>query len=258
MTDLVKRESDVPSARGRAEVPAIPEEYRGSGLEEVERGDFTMPRVQVKQPTSRIEAGQAGQFYFTLTGRVVDNINAVLLKMTKSRVYWPKGKLDADPICASDDARVPRPGMDAPAATCAECPFAQWGDDGSPPECSLTYNFLAVDIDDEDTPFIISLHGTSVKHARAVLSAFVLKRKPLWSRPVVISTVRVTNDKGTFYEVLLQPNGGGKAFDWRPYLEMYRTYQDATIKAETERPAEEAESPVSDDAAWDDVEELAF
>jgi len=51
-----------------ADVPAIPEELMGAGLEAMDPRDLVIPRAQVIQPTSKLE-GKPGQFYFNLTGQ---------------------------------------------------------------------------------------------------------------------------------------------------------------------------------------------
>ena len=238
-----------------ADVPAIPEELIGAGLEAMDRGDLIIPRARVIQPTSKLD-GRPGQFHFNLTGECKDSIHAVLLNMSKGRVYW-SADLAADPLCASDDARTPREQREGYGPTCDACPFSQWGDEGQPPKCSLVYNFLAADLDDDNTPFLLALHGSSVKHAKTVLSAFALKHLPLFSQPVQIDAIEVKNDKGRFYEVVMRPNDGGRPFDWRPFAEMYRAYKHTTIRADADREdfAAEAKAEADDPDLLDDAAE---
>ena len=137
---------------------------------------------------------------------------------------------------------------------------SQWGDEGQPPKCSLVYNFLAADLDDDNTPFLLALHGSSVKHAKTVLSAFQLKRQPLFAKPVTISAVETKNEKGRFYEVVLRPDSGTDAFDWRPFAEMYRGYKNTTIQADADREdfAAEAKAEADDPDLLSDAEALPF
>jgi len=244
MTELMTQQ-----ARELIEVPAIPESLAMAGLEEVDRSDLILPRVRVIQPTSKLE-GNPGQLHYNLTGEAVDQIHAVLLKMTKSRVCWDKENLGADPLCASDDAKTPR----APvySKTCADCPMAQWGvesDPSTPPACRLVYNFLAADLDHDDAIFVIGLGATSAKHAKKIVSVFMLKRQPLFSRPVMVQPVKAESDKGKWYEVVITPNGSARQFDWRPYAAMYQAYQAVTVEADVENVAE---------AAMPDVDEIPF
>ena len=244
MTELMRQQE-----RELVEVPAIPEALAMAGLEDVDRSDLILPRVRVIQPTSKLE-GNPGQLHYNLTGEAVDAIHAVLLKMTKSRVCWDKDNLGADPLCASDDAKTPRSQYaDIYSDACASCPMAQWSDD-APPACRLVYNFLAADLDHDDAIFVIGLGATSAKHAKKIVSVFMLKRQPLFSRPVMVQPVKAESDKGKWYEVVITPNGSARQFDWRPYAAMYQAYQAVTVEADTES--------TIDAAAVEDVEDLPF
>lgn len=223
-----------------SQVPAIPEEYALAGLEAMERSDLIIPRARVIQPTSKLD-GKPGEFHFNLTGTTKELVHAVLINMTKGRVYW-SADLAADPICASDDAKTPRQAVQGCGPTCEACTYAQWGDDDKPPACNLVYNFLAADTDEDNAPFILSLHGASVKHAKTILSAFTLKRRPLFAEPVTIMAVEVRNDKGRYYEIVIRPNGAGRQHDWRPYAELYKGHKDLTMRADADREGFAAEA----------------
>jgi len=223
-------------------IPPIPEEYATAGLVNVDREDMVMPRVTLTQPTSQTADGLPGTFHHNLTNDSVAQIHAVLLNHTKSRVYWDKKNLGADPLCASDDAKMPRAQYAGGfGSACADCPMAEWGA-AEPPACKLVHNFLAANLDDGNTPFLIALSGTSVKHARKVLTTFKMKRTPLFSRPVTIGAVEVKNDKGRFFEIVMTPNGGGADFDWRPFAAMYRDYKTVTMGVPDADPAEPQDS----------------
>lgn len=233
----------IPNEQARADLvvaeqvlPAIPDDYAREGMEDIDRDDLTLPRVRVIQPTSKLE-GERGHFHHNLTGECVGSMNAVLLKITKTRVYWDPDDLAAPPVCATDDNKRPRAehaGKFTPTGLCKDCAHAVWGEDRTPPDCRLTYTFLAADRDHDDMPFLIGLAGSSAKNAKKLISTFFLRGAPLWSRPVVIHSMEVKNDKGRFYEVLIVPNGG-EVFDWQPYRVMYLALQAATITADTEQ-----------------------
>jgi len=225
---------------------AIPDEYLGEGLEGIDQDDLTMPRIRVIQPTSKLD-GDPGTFHNNLTQATKKRIDAVLLRVTKSRVCWDSGDLAAPPVCASDDAITPRAEYEMVfAKTCASCPQARWGSDGVPPACRFTYNFLGADREDDDAPFVLSLSGASIKQAKRVISAFALKRKPLWSRPVTIQAVEVKNDKGRFYEVAIAPAQAARDFDWQTYRGLYLALRGETIVADT-APTEGTDIPHIDD-----------
>lgn len=217
-----------------AVIPPIPAEYADEGMEEIERDDIALPRVRVLQPTSQLE-GPRGEFHFSLTGKCKKTIPGVLLRVAKGRVYWEKGNLSGAPLCASDDSKMPRTQyVGGYADRCADCELKEWHQDGTPPECGLTYSFLGVDIEEKDTPFLLTMRGTSVKHARNAFSAPKLQGAPLYATPVTISSVHRTTEKGSFYEVVIVPREVAN-FDWRPYREMYLLLKTETITADTEQ-----------------------
>ncbi len=223
-----------------ATIPEIPAELSMEGMEGIGKDDLMIPRARVIQPTSKLD-GEPGTFHFNLTGECKDAILAVLLRVKKGRVLWNEiGTSDA-PRCASDDGLMPRSGgaFDGP---CDGCTQSRWGEGKTPPACGQTYNFLGADVEDDNTPFMMSLKGASIKHARRIISAFVLKHKPLYSAPVRILAALVTNDKGKFYEVTFMPEPVG-GFDWQPYREMYLGLRAADLATDTEQTSDQPTPP---------------
>ena len=214
-----------------ATIPEIPAELSMEGMEGIEQSDLMVPRMRVLQPTSKLD-GTTGEFHFNLTGETKKTVVAVLLRVQKGRVMWNPDDLGAAPVCASDDDKMPRSGGTY-ANPCADCPMSKWGAENPPPACSATYNFLAADTEDDNAPFMLSLSKTSLKHAKRIISVFVLKHKPLWSGPVRIMSILVTGDKGKWYEVTFTP-APPKGFDWRPYREMYLGMKAMELRTDTE------------------------
>lgn len=236
-------EETLPAVQESAEVatiPDIPEELAMAGLEAMDSSDLVLPRARVLQPTSKLD-GERGHFHFNLTGECKPQIKAVLVDFTKTRVYW-SDTLGDRPFCASDDTRAPRADYAGKYAdACETCPWAQRVND-EPSACQLHYNFLAVDLED-NTPFIITLHGKSIQHAKAILTYFRIKKRALFEEPVIITSVDSKNDKGRFYEITIRAMSGQGPFDWQPYAQMHRAYKAATLGPETER----AERPLDDE-----------
>lgn len=216
-------------------VPEIPADLSMEGMEGIDQSDLMVPRARVLQPTSKLE-GEAGEFHFNLTGETKKTVLAVLLRVQKGRVMWDAEDLTAAPVCASDDDKTPRPGGVSNGRPCITCQYAKWGQDNTPPPCSQTYNFLATDTEDDNAPFMLSLSKTSLKHAKRIISVFVLKHKPLYSAPVRIMSTLVTSDKGKWYEVTFTP-APAKGFDWRPYREMYLGMRAMELRTDTEQTA---------------------
>ena len=227
-TAVVTTSQNVPAI-----IPEIPADYSMEGMDGIGRDDLMVPRARVLQPTSKLE-GETGWFHFNLTGTAKKTVVAVLLRVQKGRVMWDAEDLGAAPRCASDDDVMPRQGDGYLFGPCADCDQSRWGADKTPPPCSQTYNFLAADTEDDDAPFMISLSKTSLKHAKRILSVFVLKHKPLFSAPVRIMSNLVTSEKGKWYEVTFTP-APAKGFDWRPYREMYLGMKAMDLSTDTER-----------------------
>lgn len=227
-----------------ATIPEIPADYSMEGMDGIDRSDLMVPRARVIQPTSKLE-GDAGWFHFNLSGMAKKTVVAVLLRIQKGRVLWNPDDLAAAPVCASDDDKMPRPGGTY-TGPCVDCQMSKWGADNAPPPCSQTYNFLAADTEDDNAPFMMSLSKTSLKHAKRIISVFVLKHKPLYSGPVRIMSNLVTSDKGKWYEVTFTP-APAKGFDWRPYREMYLGMQAMELRTDTERTTDEPTVPGGED-----------
>jgi hypothetical protein len=89
-------------------------------------------------------------------------------------VLFPPGKFSAgvEPICRSNDAIVPAPGIKTPqAATCAKCPHSQWYD-GKRPPCDLKIQMLAIVKNHpelEGLPRYISFGGKSLQSFKLTL-----------------------------------------------------------------------------------------
>lgn len=242
MTRAAAKDSDEATAVATtsSNVPAIPEDYGMEGMEGIGQEDLMIPRTRVIQPTSKLE-GDAGRFHFSLTGECKPSILAVLLRVKKGRVLWSEiGTSDA-PRCASDDGLTPRSGgaFDGP---CEGCSQSQWGAGKTPPACGQTYNFLGADLEDDNAPFMMSLKSSSIKHAKRILSVFVMKRQPLYATPVRIMSTLVTNDKGKFYEVTFTPTTV-EGYDWQPYRDMYLGMKATDLSTDTAKTDQDEATP---------------
>jgi len=182
------------------------ERYDVAGADTLDRSDIVLPRVRVRQPTSKFGTPQdAGKFHNNLTEQFSDTISAVVLRVSKGRVMWAD-KFDGSdmPMCASDDAQEPRGGIgisDPQSGPCKTCPFSQWGENHEPPRCSLVYTYLCADRNEDDMPFLISAMRTSVKAAKklnTLVKMFGIRKE------MSIGTVLREEDKGQWYELLFQ------------------------------------------------------
>lgn len=225
------------------------------GAEVLDRSDMIMPRVRVRQPTSKFGAPQdAGKIHNNLTEQFNEGIEAVVLRVSKGRVMWP-AEFDGgnEPACASDDAIVPREGSglnDKQSGPCAVCPMAQWGDDHVPPACSLVYTYLCADRAGDDMPFLLSAMRTSAKAAKklnTLIKMFGIKRS------ITIVTNLVSGDQGQWYELLFQAGEALPAEEVQKYAGMAAALAGVMMAVDTENTATDANS---DDFA--DAEPLGF
>ena len=167
------------------------------GTEALERSDMVLPRLRLVQSQSTFTEADPGLLYNSLTGEAKPQVRAVVLKVGKARVMWPEAfQRDQDPLCASNDAVVPREEfIGAYAERCEACPMAEWQED-APPPCSFGYTYLVADRDADDLPAILTATRTSLKPAKAantLIRAFGVKRE------IVISSQQVVNDRGKFF-----------------------------------------------------------
>lgn len=136
-----------------------------------------------------------------------------MVKAVQGRILWDKDNPGNDvALCRSYDFLHPDGGVEnPPSQACARqamgtnkkqilmpvCPKAKWNGKERP-ECGETFNLLCILIDDE-LPFWITLHGTSIQPVRRYLSAIAIRRYPLWQFQTVLSTEVQTNDRGKYF-----------------------------------------------------------
>lgn len=215
------------------------ERYDVAGADTLDRSDIVLPRVRVRQPTSKFGAPQdAGKFHNNLTEQFSDTLTAVILRVSKGRVMWPTDfSGDNEPLCASDNAIMPRleGGLADPLpGPCATCPMALWGDDHEPPRCSLVYTYLCADCAEDDMPFLISAMRTSVKAAKklnSLIKMFGIRKS------MTIKTALVTGDQGQWYELLFQVAATLSAEAIQRYASIARAMAEVEMTVDTENTA---------------------
>jgi len=193
-------------AQGRAMVTA--EDMANGGMPGFGSEDMVVPRMKIQQPTSGGD-GTPGHFVDNLSGESVKSINATILRVSKGRVYWLEG--EDEPVCKSDDNMVPSKRIDSPRCdACCEvvrgrhepvCKFAKWSkEDGRniKPPCTETWTFLGIN-EDTSVPFILNIHGMSLKAARKFTSMLMFRRVLPREVGVTLSLDEVKNAKGRFF-----------------------------------------------------------
>ncbi|GBF05865.1 hypothetical protein DAERI_060125 [Deinococcus aerius] len=76
---------------------------------------------------------EAGLFTNTLTGEFAPEISGIVLAYREGRTLWPsEGEQPRLPLCVDGNTFGPP----------CPCPFADWGRDGTPPECAEELTLL--------------------------------------------------------------------------------------------------------------------
>ena len=218
--------------------------YEVVGSETLDRSDIVVPRIRLRQPTSKFGTPQdAGKFHNNLTEQFSETIDAVVLRVSKGRVMWPESfSGDNDPACASDDGVMPRPGnglSNKQAGPCAACSLSQWSD-GTPPRCSLVYTYLCADLGNDDMPFLLSAMRTSAKAAKrlnSLIKLFGIRKS------IRIASDLVNGDQGQWYELKFEAGESLSPDEVRRYADMARSLAAVDMAVDTE-PVDE---PAGDD-----------
>lgn len=193
--------------------------FSGTGVSgiDVNQSDMKLPKYKLLQATS-LEVSKsggklhAGQFYNTVTGEAVDEIEAVLLDQGKSMVMWnEKFKRGEEPICRSFDGKVKAEGCGD--GNCETCQYSSqnskaWEEakkqNKNKPGCSMSYVFICLDVR-TNTPFRLIVSGASVGNGKAFINKLVpLMEKhnmPIYATKCKFSSHQEENDQGTYYVV---------------------------------------------------------
>ncbi len=223
MTNLAKRQSNM---------PAVPQDDYDP-LNDVGQDELIMPVVKAVQGTSRWPGAEkhGGEWYDTLAETYSPKLRAAILVLRRQRSLFEAGVFDEPPLCSSDDAITPREavlvadGQTGP--TCAECPFSQWGSAGEGRKgqaCQFTYSLIAQNLD-TDTPFLLRVHGASLKPWRLYMTRIKTSRKPLYSFATEVTLESQTFDAGKAQVMRFAPGATlspDQIQEMRGLIEVYR------------------------------------
>ncbi len=208
-TQQVEQTDSVVAVREQAELPAVQEEPFDDGLGEITQDDLIIPRLKVGQKQSLGDV--EGKLFIDVTGDVVDEMDIVILSISKSRVLFPEDfSRESKPLCKSNDLIKPELNDDpvfAPmAAECDGCPYAKWTKKKTgkpkPPECSEVWNMLVLDFD-TFLPAWFSLKRKALKPGRKIISMLKLrglaKKIPIWGYKFTVRVELSPGDSGDSY-----------------------------------------------------------
>jgi hypothetical protein len=187
-------------------------------LEGYDRSDFSFPRIRLLQPVSaEVARGDvaAGRFYHTMLGDLGPEIDIIPLIGKKTRARFAERALR----CVSVDFTT---GRGDPGGDCLACPLKDWSPDGTPPACSLTYNFIVLPASgaaaEFPLPAVLQFAKSGVKTARKLNSVMALIRPP-WRVRLKLKAVRQENDRGVFYITTFTLAGATAEEEWPRYAQ---------------------------------------
>lgn len=221
------------------------------------------PIIKIVQSTSSMPGASkhAGEFYRSDTEEYIDPLEVVALVQKNTRAYFKEG--EQQPSCRSDDSIAPAPNQPLWEATrqpalCKECPFSQWGGDGTPPACRQSIVVL-VDTGDGDLAQL-RLGGKSM----GVWKGFVARRlkprkQPLCSQRLSLTTVEKSEPGKKWQELVIDatPLSRDDALVYNAVLQYERGRFEQAV-----RESHEAEEGAVSDNGWEDgkapIEGTAF
>lgn len=223
--------------------------------------DLRPPILKIVQGQTRnVDPKKIGQYHFSLDGSYHEEFPVVFVGLTnKSRAFRKKieagGSLDDPPLCASDDAIMPRSHEQAAVLSagpsCGQCPFSRFGANGEAPPCAEQWNFLGLTYEEEPIPFLFRVQGLAIRAAKQFIQPFYWKKRALFTALTTMSTTLKAGNQGSayipsFFTVPLPP-GGEEQFEavarslagWQAQADVEP--EEATQAAPTHNPVMSAE-----------------
>jgi hypothetical protein len=173
-----------------------------AGEENLQPGDLGMPpRLRISQPNRPVDGTNPGDIVNTLTGAVCSQVEFVpMVFLPTTRVMWPATfNADNQPVCVSDDNRSPTDDLtrvtNPQRGPCAECPYSQFGEDGTPPVCKAQRNFLILTLPDLE-PAILTMQSTGIASAKQLTS---LAKMAGLRKSITMAARQVQDNRGMWY-----------------------------------------------------------
>ncbi len=193
------------------------EGFESDGTEDVAP---SFPYIKLVQATSSMEGASkhAGDFWRSDTETYHNPLDVVALFQKQTRAFFKEG--ENQPACRSNDGITPAPNqplwenMAAPAS-CADCPFSVWGEDGTPSECSKSTVVL---VEHEGELAQLRLSGTSIgPWRRFIASKLKSKKLPLCSQRLSLTTVEKSKPGKKWFELMVDaermPDAEARAYN---------------------------------------------
>lgn len=186
----------------KKESNAIATQSQAKGFENFTSEDLVIPRLRLLQGLSKAVTdgvGKMGLYQDSLTEEVLgEKVEVVLLGMKNGAVYFKQGE---GMVCKSNDGITSINGD-----TCSQCPFNEywknWKEDGTPPACSATKEFMSVTKSTvggaESRPLMVTFMKTSYGLGKKLATMARLANRDIFFRSYVLGSEKESNAKGTF------------------------------------------------------------
>jgi len=176
--------------------------HKPRGFDNFTTDDIVIPRLRLLQALSGAVSdgkGVVGDFQDSLTEENLGtSIEVVLLGMKNGAVYFQVGK---GMVCKSNDGITSMNG-DA----CIKCPFNEYHgrfhEDGTPPKCSSSKEFMAVTRattqGKETRPLAVSFIKSSYPVGKKIATMARLSNEDIFAWSYIVSSVKTKNEKGAY------------------------------------------------------------
>lgn len=135
---------------------------------------LVIDKMELVHGTSRVEGGTVGEFYCESNKQSFKELFTAPLGFQTKRVLFPKGEFGAEPLCRSNDGKVPAPNViDKKSNSCATCDFGPklWKDYRKThikPPCDEKIEYTFVDLMTMKV-YRINVGGTSVSEIKGAM-----------------------------------------------------------------------------------------
>ena len=234
----------------------LKEEVGMLGVEGMERGDITLPRLglcqsqtpQRKRTDSKyIDGLEEGDYFNTITGeRYGNRVFVVPLLFYKTRIRFTPIEQGGGIVCQARDFKT---GVGDPGGNCETCPMAQFINNVRP-SCNKFFNYPAIAWAPEERPgpgglLVVSFKSTGLKVASAWNSLMSIRRKSMFTGVYEFTSATQKNQTGQEWFTPVVRNAG-----WVPEatLSLVKQMFDSVNQAQQEgRLREDLEQPPHDE-----------
>jgi hypothetical protein len=242
---------------------------RPAGFENMDRSDWTLPRLGLCQSNSPqrsegdakfIEGLKDGQFFNSITQAIYGKaVKIVPLMFFKSRIRFRDMDEGGGILCRADDGKK---GIGDPGGTCEKCPMALFtqGDNKNtvPPECDHFYNYAVLVLPTNGNTLgpeslaVMSLKSTGLKTAREFNALLRLRNTDFFAGVYdITSAVQKNQAKQSWFTHVIKSSGWVSETQLEIAKAVYESvsaaHTEGRLKVDAEDLETEGREPGSDD-----------